>query len=992
MEKFRLQKSNFKKFLYFFTSTVLIACTGKSKSSSSTKVSAADIQNYKNIAPKVSSVESNLLESGQVQCEVPFQSPQDKEKFKEAGIDAVFYIYNSRFEEVARATLRGVEDFYSVKYRLKNTADRLNSDIAGDKITCKILYRLTKDSVLSVSSEELTIEASTSSQTNTATNTSTSSAVDTETELDSNTPTPTLSPTPSASVFDEFLGLTSLQVPAGKRVRLNWQPPSNTIFDRYFIYQANSSMTQDFSQPTLVVLGREKNSVVVSGLADNTEYYFVVRAGNAMAQDTNQIELSATTLANPVPLPTRSYFQNSLALRNYHFVKKEDLNLGEITTVLGKLDTPWGLLGTEATPLADGFNFGGGFNAGVDLVVDSEKNIYIPNPGGTAIYKVDSYSGLVSNFVGNGTAGFSGDNGPASAAQVQSVKRMVIDSVGNFFFSDGVACRIRKIGTNGIISTVAGDGTCAYGGDGDALTSSLYAPNGLDIDPNGDLYVSEFTRVRKLSGTTISTFAGNSTRGFAGDGGPATSALFGSSTGIIDVAVDNDGVVYVLDNSTRVRKITTDGIVTSMFASNFPNSSEDGLSAASTSLYHTYGIQMDYARNNLLLAETESQKVRRWDRSSDVITTVVGTGTYGLGASNIGAPATSAHISRVVGIAADADGTIYYYDRLAEILAKKPQSGVIHAIGGAGAAAAKGISSDNAPATSVMFVSGIGDVVRLNDGTVYFTDQSVALKKLGTNGQVETVASGYPADRLAVTPQGDIVFSSASRKKIFKLDTQNNVTEIAGNGTQGFSGDGGSALSSSLFGVAGVAVDLLGNVYFAESNTHRIRKVDTQGLLTTVAGTGTSGFGADGVATSSELKFPSAVSLDSSGSLYISDNTARVRKLTSGNIITIIGTGTSGFSGDGGPATAAQVSSGFVKLVFDSSGNTYFSDSGNYRIRKIDVSGNVSTLAGNGSYKHSGDGSPATAAGLVTLGIYLDSAGNLFSAGDSKIRMIRLAP
>jgi sugar lactone lactonase YvrE len=194
------------------------------------------------------------------------------------------------------------------------------------------------------------------------------------------------------------------------------------------------------------------------------------------------------------------------------------------------------------------------------------------------------------------------------------------------------------------------------------------------------------------------------------------------------------------------------------------------------------------------------------------------------------------------------------------------------------------------------------------------------------------------------------------------------ITTVAGTGTAGFSGDGGPATSAKLnFWTSGLAVDAANNLYIADDQNHRIRKVNAStGIITTVVGTGTSGFSGDGgPATSAKVNRPVTPVLDSAGNIYFADDgNRRIRKVTAstGVITTIAGTGATGFSGDGGPATSAS----FDKvrgLALDTAGNLYISEQGSYRVRKITGStGIITTVVGTGTSGFSGDGGPATSA------------------------------
>jgi hypothetical protein len=210
-------------------------------------------------------------------------------------------------------------------------------------------------------------------------------------------------------------------------------------------------------------------------------------------------------------------------------------------------------------------------------------------------------------------------------------------------------------------------------------------------------------------------------------------------------------------------------------------------------------------------------------------------------------------------------------------------------------------------------------------------------------------AVGYPVGSIATDSRGNVYF--ASGPLVFKLDTLGIQTVVAGNGTYGFSGDGGPATSASLFLPYGVAVDGAGNLYIADLLNQRIRKVDTTGTITTVAGSGTYGFSGDGgPAISANLGSPDGLAVDTAGNLYIADlYNRRIRKVdSSGMISTVAGNGAYGFSGDGGPATGASLSNP-TGVAVDRTGNVYIADQGNQRIRKVDITGRISTVAGNGA-------------------------------------------
>jgi sugar lactone lactonase YvrE len=250
---------------------------------------------------------------------------------------------------------------------------------------------------------------------------------------------------------------------------------------------------------------------------------------------------------------------------------------------------------------------------------------------------------------------------------------------------------------------------------------------------------------------------------------------------------------------------------------------------------------------------------------------------------------------------------------------------------------------------------------------------------------------------LAVDAAGNLFVLDAGNQRVRRVDRQGVITTVAGDGRVSFGGDGGPATRASLYEAKGVAVDQAGNLYIADTFHHRIRKVDRAGIITTVAGNGVGGFSGDGgPATQASLNFPYDIAPDSSGNLYIADlGNYRIRKVRANGIIsTVAGNGQSGFSGDFGPATEATLySAGGVAA--DENGNLYMADLGNYRIRKVSANGIISTVAGNGVRGFSGDGSAATQASLGgPIHVTLDAAGNLYIADtpNQRIRRVQLVP
>ncbi|SVB45313.1 uncharacterized protein METZ01_LOCUS198167, partial [marine metagenome] len=248
---------------------------------------------------------------------------------------------------------------------------------------------------------------------------------------------------------------------------------------------------------------------------------------------------------------------------------------------------------------------------------------------------------------------------------------------------------------------------------------------------------------------------------------------------------------------------------------------------------------------------------------------------------------------------------------------------------------------------------------------------------------------GSPAG-IAFDSGGNLYFSDHGNSTIYKIDTNGGISIFAGIRSSGYSGDGGAATSAKLSAPAGIVFDSNWNLYIADTGNDRIRKVDTNGNISTFAGTGTEGYSGDGgAATSATFNFPYRVTFDSNGNLYIADYfNNRIRKVdTNGNISTFAGSSEGGYSGDGGAATSAKLSSP-SGVAFDSNGNLYISSKNNHVIRKVDTSGNISTIAGTGTEGYSGDGGAATSAKLSQpWGVNVDASGNVYIADTENHRI-----
>lgn len=319
-----------------------------------------------------------------------------------------------------------------------------------------------------------------------------------------------------------------------------------------------------------------------------------------------------------------------------------------------------------------------------------------------------------------------------------------------------------------------------------------------------------------------------------------------------------------------------------------------------------------------------------------------------------------------------------------------------------------GYSGDGGPASNARLGLPTG-VTMDGNGNLYIADQNEQrIRKVDAFGIITTVAGnggtgGYSGDGMAATASmlnwpegvaadkaGNIYIADQYNQRVRKVDVAGIITTIAGAGSIGYSGDGGPATDASLYNPADVGVDTSGNVYFVEQDNHVIRRVSTSGIITTYAGNGTLGYSGDGgPATAAQLNYPQGLAVDTEGNVYIADfYNKRIRKVnTAGIITTVAGNGLGGYTGDGGPATAAGINNPSA-VTIDKQGNIYMTDYYNYVVRKVSSAGTINTVAGNGTYGYSGDGGLALAAEFgFTQGITTDTNGYVYVADYSNSRI-----
>ncbi len=684
-----------------------------------------------------------------------------------------------------------------------------------------------------------------------------------------------------------------------------------------------------------------------------------VVGGDASGYTGDGGQATAAELAGPTSVVVDGSGNIYVADTSNNVVREIDAQTGLITTVAGGTQPVYHPVIDPADPVMDG--------SGDLFVADTNRNV---------VYEVNHVTGGITVVAGDGTAGYSGDGGQATNAELDGPSGLALDSSGNLFVADSQNNLIREVNlTSGVITTYAGSynaGVGGYSGDNGQATSALLDdPTGIALDSAGDLFIADtgnnLIREVDASTQTISTVAGtynSGVGGYSGNGGLATSAELDGPMG---VTVDSSGDLFIADtqnNLIREVNATTEKIsnVAGTYNSGTGGYGGDGGLATAALLDDPAGIALD-SSGDLFIADEYNNIIREVNATTKKIGTVAGTdpGTssnapYNGGYSGDGGPATAAKLSQPQGIFVSSGGSLVIAD------------------------------SGNSVIREVNATTGvITTVVGGDGGLVYSNDDGPA-----------TDATLANPDGIVVDSQGDIFIADQDFNVIREVNAKtDDMTTIAGNGVDGYSGDGGPATDAELADPAGLALDGSGDLFIADAGNNVIRELNlTTGIITTVAGNGTNGSSGDGgLATDAKLSNPTGVAVDSSGNIYIADqgnNEIREVNATTRAITTIAGDGTSGFAGDGGQATAAELA-GPSGVALDGSGNLFIADTDNEVIRALNLSTDViTTVAGTpGMNSYSGDGGPPTAALLDSpAAVAVDSTENLYIA-DTDNNVIR---
>jgi sugar lactone lactonase YvrE len=548
---------------------------------------------------------------------------------------------------------------------------------------------------------------------------------------------------------------------------------------------------------------------------------------------------------------------------------------------------------------------------------------------GHVVRRFFAASGNVGGVAGSpATPGATGDAGPAGSALLNGPSDAAFDGAGGILIADRNNHRIRRVDALGTINTVAGTGVPGYDPTPTlAALAQLNSPACVLPIPGGPGYFfcdegnHVIRRVDPVTGI-VTTVAGNGMAGFAD--GPAAAAAFNTPINLAFADGSNTALVVADSDNNRLRRIDlVAGTVSTIAGTGVREFTADGMPAAGSPIAEPSAVTLA-PDGRIVFAEDGAHRVRAIDAAGNLVT-LAGDGVARFGGD--GGPAVDAQFGQVKSVARDGDGNFLVSDagnnRLRRVNAL---SGVVETVAGNGSPAFGG---DGGPA----------------------------------------VDAGLTISDALEDAAGNIVFSDTDNNRIRRIDPDGVISTIAGTGVPAFGGDAGPAAAASLNHPTGLALDDAGNLFFADFENNVIRRIDTAGIITTVAGVpGPPGFNGDGIpATSAMLANPTDVTVDGAGNLWIADfENHRVRFVdaATGLISTAAGTGVLGNDGDGGPAIAARLNNP-SDVNLDETGAVWVTDFGNHRVRRFVPNGNIDAVAGTGLRGWAGDGGDALQARML---------------------------
>ncbi|MBV8756608.1 MAG: hypothetical protein JO257_05020 [Deltaproteobacteria bacterium] len=538
------------------------------------------------------------------------------------------------------------------------------------------------------------------------------------------------------------------------------------------------------------------------------------------------------------------------------------------------------------------------------IAVDGLGRILIADSDLNTIRRID-IDGTIATIAGTGIADYTGDQGPATAATLSGPFGVSVDSSGRILIADTGNAVVRRVDANGVITTIAGTGTVGYSGDGGpAVAADLAFPVVAVEDSAGRVVVADSLnqRVRAIdSGGTITTIAGNGTRGFSGDGAAATAAQLQNPQGL---AVSAAGVVIADTSNERIRMVNTGGNITTIAGNGTFGLGGDGGLATAATLQNPFDCAID-PMGRIYIADVFNQRIRRVELDG-TITTIAGTGLQGF--SGDGGPATSAELFEPDGVALDAQGRLYIADSVNNRVRMVDTSGVISTVAGDG-----NRTTLDHPHGVAIDLQGRLVIADTYNHRVRRVDSPGTLTTIAGNGGFGFSGDGGPATSatlstpyyVAVDSTGRVLISDLSNNRIRRVELDSTIDTAVGNGAASFGGDGGPATSGSINQPYKVATDAQDTIYIADELNQRIRKVTAGGTLSTIAGNGSVGTSGDAApATSAQLQFPLGVCAGPGGIAVADTNNNRIRRIDPGTGVLTTVAGQVDPEGVGASATA----------------------------------------------------------------------------------------
>jgi sugar lactone lactonase YvrE len=576
-------------------------------------------------------------------------------------------------------------------------------------------------------------------------------------------------------------------------------------------------------------------------------------------------------------------------------VKRVDAVTGMLTTIVGG---SYGFSGDGGPAL------GAGFLQLVSIALDADGNLYISDLSDHRIRRVDGKTRIITTLAGTGIEGFGGDGGPANSARLNRPWGLTVDNNRKvLYFADHLNNRVRQVDlSGGSITTIAGGApyTASRGNGGPATGAFLDGPADVKLDTNGNLLISESGRVRRVDILTgdITTVAGNEFLGYAGDGGPATSASLSSETR--GLAVDASGNIFIADKrNSRIRRVDAATRTIDTIAGNgTPSEIFDNEAATAATLRHPTAISKD-ARGNLYITDSDNNRIRRVDAATGTITTIAGGGAPLFGIGDNG-HATEAKLNGPRGrVAFDSSGNMFFADTYHYRVRR------IDAVSG--------------------FITSVA-----GNGLPHFVGDGIS-----------PLQAGMTPLAVVLDDKGNLYIADDTEPRIFKVDVSLNLlTTFAGGGQPDDGlGDNGAADRAALGNSLKISIDAAGNLFVTDTEKGRVRKIDASTrIITTVAGGG--GPYRENMPATQVTLIPIDAMPDTAGNLYIIDNNVsggvrRVQAGPAGLIQSVAGVGPVTVDlGDNGLALKSSVY--YPRGIFiDAEGTLYIADTDNQRIRAV---------------------------------------------------------